>query len=139
MEWVMKEPSPGDIVRVNMGIYYHYGIFESDDSIIQFGLPNNVKSDPAAIEVLTTNAQVFLGTDSDTLRLMEVAEYSHDEMRSKRKPAQVLEYAHSRIGNRGYDILHNNCEHFVNECVFDKAHSSFIASVREKIRKKLNS
>ena len=31
MEWVVKEPNPGDIVRVNMGIYHHYGIFESDD------------------------------------------------------------------------------------------------------------
>ena len=137
MEWVMKEPLAGDIVRVNMGIYYHYGIFESDDSIIQFGLPNNVSADPATIQVLSTSIDVFLGTDSDALRLIEVAEYTHDELHRKRKAAQVLEYARSRLGTGGYDILHNNCEHFVNECVFAQSRSSFIDSVREKIRKKL--
>lgn len=137
MEWVVKEPTPGDIVRVNMGIYHHYGIFESDDCIIQFGLPNNVSCDPATIEVLTSDVNVFLGTDSETLRFLEVGEYSHEELKTKRKPNDIIAYAKAKLGMRGYDILHNNCEHFVNDCAFGVSHSSFISSVREKIKNKL--
>ena len=138
MEWLMKEPVYGDIVRVNMGMYYHYGIFESDDRVIQFGLPNNVSIDPSSIEVLASTVDIFLGTDSNTLRLMEVAAFSHEELRRKRTPDKIIKYANGKIGTRGYNILHNNCEHFVNECVFDDPHSSFVNSIREKIRKKLN-
>lgn len=139
MEWVMKEPVLGDIVRVNMGIYYHYGIFESDDSVIQFGLPNNVRFEPATIKVLTSDIETFLSTDASSMRLLEVAEYTKEEMKSKRKPSEIISYARSKLGTGGFDILHNNCEHFVNECVFAQSRSSFIDQVREKIKKRLNS
>jgi len=43
----------------------------------------------------------------------------------------------SKIGTGGYHILHNNCEHFVNECVFGEARSSFVDNVRNSIRKKI--
>ena len=45
--------------------------------------------------------------------------------------------ARQRIGESGYNILHNNCEHFVNECVFGEKRSAFLQDVREKLRKKL--
>jgi predicted phosphohydrolase len=38
---------------------------------------------------------------------------------------------------RTLDILHNNCEHFVNECAFGEHNSEFLSSVRNKLRKKL--
>ena len=38
---------------------------------------------------------------------------------------------------RSIDILHNNCEHFVNECAFGKSNSRFLDDVREKLRQKL--
>ena len=54
-----------------------------------------------------------------------------------RKPEEIIKTARSRIGEGGYDILHHNCEHFVNECAFGKSNSSFLDDVREKLRQKL--
>lgn len=38
MKWELIEPKKGDIIRVKTGSIYHYGIYASDDEIIQFGL-----------------------------------------------------------------------------------------------------
>ncbi|MBR5140488.1 MAG: 4'-phosphopantetheinyl transferase superfamily protein, partial [Clostridia bacterium] len=31
---------------------------------------------------------------------------------------QIIAYARTKMGTKGYNILYNNCEHFANECVF---------------------
>ena len=43
MKWLLTEPRYGDMVRVKSGTVYHYGVYVSDDEVIQFGLA------PAAI------------------------------------------------------------------------------------------
>ncbi|MBQ5590363.1 MAG: lecithin retinol acyltransferase family protein, partial [Clostridia bacterium] len=83
--------------------------------------------------VLTTDIYTFLGNGS-----LETATPEKSEKKSMRTPSEIIKIARSRIGEGGYDILHNNCEHFVNDCVFGKTSSSFVDDVREKIRKKLN-
>ena len=57
------------------------------------------------------------------------------EKKKQRKPKEVVAYARSKIGMRGYNILYNNCEHFANECVFGKAKSSTVDDVRDEIEK----
>lgn len=75
MRWTFNEPKAGDMIRVCLGEFYHYGIYVNDDEIILA--------------------------------------------------------AKSRIGERGYNILYNNCEHFVYECVFGIKY----CSQTEKMRK----
>ena len=42
MNWEPVAPvKSGQIIRTKVSFYYHYGIFVSDDEIIQFGLPND--------------------------------------------------------------------------------------------------
>ena len=43
-----------------------------------------------------------------------------DRKEKKRRfaPEKTVEIARSKIGTGGYNILHNNCEHFCYECVF---------------------
>ena len=53
------------------------------------------------------------------------------------EPEEIVRIALSRLGEGGYDILHNNCEHFVNDCAFGKPTSTFLQDVREKLRAKL--
>ena len=41
-------------------------------------------------------------------------------------------------GQDGYNLLHNNCEHFAYLCVFGEKTAPGLESVRDRIRKKLN-
>ena len=60
------------------------------------------------------------------------------EERKKMRPSrEAVALAQSRLGETGYDILHNNCEHFVNQCAFGQSHSSFLDGVRARLRRKL--
>ena len=47
------------------------------------------------------------------------------------KPDEIVENARSRIGEGGYHILYNNCEHFVNQCAFGEKVSSQVDGLRE--------
>ena len=133
MNWTDDTPKPSQIIRTKVSFYYHYGIFVSEDEVIQFGLPDDPGRPSEEIKVLTTDIYTFLGNGS-----LETATPEKSEKKSMRTPSEIIKIARSRIGEGGYDILHNNCEHFVNECVFGKTSSSFVDDVREKIRKKLN-
>lgn len=132
MQWSQKEPKYGDIIRVKMKFYYHYGLFEDEDHIIQFGFPDNTGIEPDKIAVVSTDIQTFLAGG-----MLETAQLSFQEKRKRRSPKASVDYAHQKLGMTGYNILHNNCEHFVNECVFGEHHSSFIETARNSIREKL--
>lgn len=132
MEWVSKTPVFGDIVRTKVTFYHHYGIFVDEQTIIQFGMPDNVTQNAADIRVLSSDVAAFLRGGE-----MEVGVPDWQERKKLRNPRQIVEIARSRLGEDGYDLLHNNCEHFVNECAFGEKTSSFLQGVREKIRRKL--
>ncbi len=132
MNWEFKEPQLGDIVRTKIKFYHHYGIFIDEQRVVAFGLPDNSGIDPETIEVLTTDVVTFMHGST-----LETAVLDRSERRQRRSPKETAEYALSQVGRKGYHILHNNCEHFANECVFGESKSSFVDSVRDEIRKKL--
>ena len=132
MHWAEKTPCYGDIVRTKVSFYYHYGIFKDEDNIIQFGLPDNISQPAESVKVLSTDINAFLRGGE-----LEVAVLSATEQLKRRKPDKTVEYATAKIDTGGYDILHNNCEHFVHECVFGEKSSSFIDDIRSSLRKKL--
>ena len=70
--------------------------------------------------------------------MLEVGCPEKDEKKRIRPATEIIKIAEGRLGEGGYDILHNNCEHFVNECAFGVSSSSFLDSVRAKIKSKLN-
>ncbi|MBQ8163353.1 MAG: lecithin retinol acyltransferase family protein [Clostridia bacterium] len=131
MKWVLKEIEPADMVRVPSGNFYHYGICVDENNIIQFGESEvNPLADPANIEVNMTDINDFLRG-----RFAEVAEYDKKELKRKNPPEKIIEYAKSSIGKKGYHILYNNCEHFVNECVFNDHSCSQTDNFRENLSK----
>ena len=132
MQWIEKTPVYGDLIRTKVSFYHHYGIFVSEDEVIQFGLPDDPLRAAADIQVLTSDIRAFLQGGE-----LEVAAPDKSTKKNMRTPEQIVELARSRIGEGGYDILHNNCEHFVNDCAFGTPASSFLQEVREKLRKKL--
>ena len=132
MEWTVNSPKFGDIIRTKVTFYHHYGIFINESRIIQFGLPDNVYTPAEEIKVLATDIYTFLQGGE-----LEVGKPTRQELKNMRSPEEIVKLAESRLGQGGYDILHNNCEHFVNECAFGEHNSEFLSSVRNKLRKKL--
>lgn len=122
----------GDMIRTKVSFYHHYGIFVSEEQVIQFGLPDDPLRAADQIKVLSTDIMTFLQGGE-----LEVAQMDREERRSMYPPEQIVERAKQRLGQGGYDILHNNCEHFVHDCVFGQPKSAFLQDVREKLRKKL--
>ncbi len=133
MKWVLKEISVGDMVRVPMREMYHYGVCTGEDTMIQFGEPILGNPKPKEeIRIMKTDIAGFLGGE-----FAEVAELDRKELKQRRSIEDIVSYAESRLGEGGYDILYNNCEHFANECVFGLHRCSQVDRVREEMEKKL--
>lgn len=132
MKWTVREGRPGDMVRVKVNSQMdHYGVFISDSEIIQFG--KNPSLRPGVSE-----SEVFVcATDINEFRdggYPEFADLTFSEKMKRFKTAKIIDNARSRIGEGGYNILFNNCEHFAYECVFGKKYSSQSESAREIIK-----
>ena len=132
MQWAEKTPALGDIVRTKVRFYHHYGIYVSDERVIQFGMPDNTGTPNEQICVLATDVRTFLNGGS-----LEVAVPDREERKTMRTAKESVALAESRLGQTGYDILHNNCEHFVNDCVFGAPISGWLEEARAKLRAKL--
>ena len=86
----------------------------SDDAVIQFGPPPRQNAEkPENILVCATGMDVFSGGS-----IVETARLSPIERLRRIPPKKTVRIARSRIGEGGYNLLHNNCEHFAYECVF---------------------
>lgn len=135
MKWAFEEAKPGDMVRVCLGELYHYGIYVSDDEIIQFGPPpTTIMRKDEDIEVCVTGIDDFL-----LGKFLEVAVYDRKEKKKAKPNEEVIQIARERIGEKGYSILYNNCEHFVHECVFGEKFCSQTEGIRKLWRIKLQS
>lgn len=126
--WEMKNPVYGDQIRVNRGLYYHHGIYASNDEVYQFAAPYGS-------EVSSENAKVICTTLNEFLKggNVEVRVYTPDELKQKRNPKEIIAYAKKHLGEGGYDLVSNNCEHFSNRCAFGVSNSSQVDDVFKKI------
>lgn len=132
MTWATGTFEKGDIIRVRLGSIYHYGIFVSEEEVIAFGLPptaENIKKQ-GEVTVLSTDVDVF-----SCALIPEKAVLSLREKLMRNPPEKTVEIARSRLGEKGYNIIHNNCEHFVNEVVFNKKQSAQEELARKKWQK----
>ena len=134
MIWWQSECKYGDMIRVSFGSFYHYGIFVSEDEVIQFGLPPTgglLNRSFDQILVCVTDIDTFAGG-----KTVEVASMSRGEKPKRLSPAKTVSRARSRIGEGGYDILHNNCEHFARYCYLGEKRCEVTENVLETWKKK---
>ena len=115
MKWAPNDCKSGDMIRIHLGSVHHYGIFVSEDEVIQFGYP-------PLPEFKDKNQNITVGAVSidefSSGKIVEVAVLDRKEKKRRFPPEKTVEIARSKIGTGGYNILHNNCEHFCYECVF---------------------
>lgn len=123
--WELKKPSYGDQIRVSRGMYTHHGIYISEDSVIHFAPPGNTDVlDPSAARIINTSLAEFLKAG-----VLEVRVYTEEELKRKRQPKEIVSEALSHLGEGGYNIVSNNCEHFSNLCAFGKKESNQVEAV----------
>jgi hypothetical protein len=100
----------GDHIYVDRGLYAHHGIDMGDGWVIHFASSNGTKTGAlirwAAIEDFAGDAEVTV----------QAYGFRFDAN-------EAVERARSMLGQSGYDLFANNCEHFATWCVTGE-HSS---------------
>ena len=122
--WQIKNPIFGDHIKVNRGLYSHHGIYASDECVIHFASLEGAEISASNARVIVTNLKTFLNGG-----ILEVRTFDQNELKLKRSPQDIVNYAFSMVGEGGYNLISNNCEHFANDCVFGKKVSNQVDSV----------
>lgn len=93
----------GDHVCVRRGLYDHHGIDVGEGWIAHYSGGPKTK---AGAGVVLSSREEFL--EGGTLRVVPHARAL--------PPSQVVDRALSRVGERRYSLIFNNCEHFARWC-----------------------
>ena len=125
--WNYSDPKCGDHIRVSRTLYNHHGVFISDDEVIHFtGQDSDNVMDWSKNEVIRTSIDEFLRGGR-----LEVKEYKEDELEDLYPVDHIVHYARGCLGDRGYHLVINNCEHFANLCTLGRFRSKQVESFFE--------
>jgi len=124
--WIKEKPSYGDQIRVNRGLYYHHGIYVSDDEVIQYASPKGSEISAKTALIIKTNLDTFLNGGE-----VEVRKYNSEELKKVRSKDEIVKFARSKLGSGlgEYDLINNNCEHFSNYCAFGIKESNQVEDI----------
>ena len=125
-EWQYIHPKMGDHIRVQRaGIYSHHGVYVSDEEVIHFtGQDSDSILDWSKCEVIKTNLDTFLKGGT-----VEVKIYNDDELQDLYPIDGIVNYARACLGDKGYNLALNNCEHFANVCTLGRFRSMQVERV----------
>lgn len=132
--WKLVDLYPGAHIRAKVGSFYHHGIYIGNDEVVQFGLPHEMYENNDDIKVSRSPLSEFCDRDA----FIEVYVYSRKEQKQKFIDEDIVKNALSHVGEGGYNIFKNNCEHFANFCVFGIKKSEQIDNVYDNVNKLLN-
>lgn len=112
-----KDIKAGDhLITERLG-YTHHGIYLGRNKVIHYsGLANGLRAGPVEITDLGTFSQgkrTYISHHSNRV-------FSH---------RQTVKRARSRLSEDKYNLLSNNCEHFINWCIYGKASSPQVTRV----------
>lgn len=125
--WEQRRPVMGEHIRVQRyhGLYAHHGIYVSDEEVIHFtGIDDDSILDWSKCKVIRTDLERFLDGG-----VLEVKVYTEEELDDLYTPAQIVQYARFCLGDTGYHLLFNNCEHFANVCTLGQYRSQQVERV----------
>ena len=131
-----NEPQNGDVIRVNRGLYSHYGIYIADSNHVIHYTGANGPNDFNGIVRETTLAEFLNGAESFTVCKFPEHPQNFPAKRNAGGLAKILQLiriikmanyhlysgeetvrrARSRLGEGGYNLALNNCEHFAVWC-----------------------
>ena len=92
MRWFKK----GDHIAVDRELYSHHAIYDGNGGVVEY---DDYVVKTATLAEFAQGAKIY--------RIEETPAYTPDE---------IMERAYSRMGERQYDLLSNNCENFATWC-----------------------
>ncbi|QDT66103.1 lecithin retinol acyltransferase family protein [Calycomorphotria hydatis] len=98
------------MIRRMKGLYDHHGIYCGAGRVVHFD--SSVKTKFYAV-IRETSLERF-GQQS------RIEVITHDTTSS---PEEIVARAESRVGQKGYGLFWNNCEHFANWCIHSESRS----------------
>ena len=112
--------NPGDVVYVDRGLYKHYGVYAGGGKIIHFAplAGNEINAENAVVHETELN-NFLKGGMPETDR----------KSRAQFSPPEIVNRARSQIGNKGYNLVFYNCEHFAQWCKTGVFESNQVKSV----------
>ena len=131
--WKNTLPSFGAQIRVEREKFFHHAIYVDDKTVIQFGDGFSYFKNPEVNTVCVTCLKDFLSGG-----VLEVRKYDDEELKKLKTSELIVKTALQHLGERGYDFLFNNCEHFSNDCAFGIRYSSQTDEIRERVIKLMN-
>lgn len=111
----------GDVVRVTHKLYDHYGIYVKASTgarVIHYTGENGPQDFNGMVR--ETPIGVFLNGE----KKYTVCEFDPRRYRTIYSGAETVERARSRLGQKGYNLVTNNCEHFAVWCKTGRDESS---------------
>jgi cell wall-associated NlpC family hydrolase len=101
---VEKTYKVGDHLRINRGVYTHHGIYAGDGKVIHYSqgydkIPE-IREVPFAEFAGVSKVEVVPESESPMI-------YSAEE---------AVKRAYTRLGEKSYNLIYNNCENFVRWC-----------------------
>ena len=112
--WEIQIPRQGDHIRVRRlgGLYYHHGIYVSDEEVIAFAGDDDYNP----IDWWDTEIRAISLEEFRQGGIIEVRQYTEKEQEQLCPVPETIAFARACIGNKKYDLLFHNCEHFANAC-----------------------
>ncbi|OPZ86069.1 MAG: NC domain protein [bacterium ADurb.Bin429] len=128
----IRQAQPGDVIGViacwNGVPYEHYGVYAGSGKVIHYAAVNGGNAFTDEVEIMETSLTCFLNGRSgyfvvdcellladDSLVGMLGRLFGH-RREPFYSPAATIERARLRMGEREYNLLTNNCEHFAVWC-----------------------
>jgi hypothetical protein len=118
---VIKSLAPGTQLIVDNYGYRHHGIYVGNGRVIHYA--GRIQYPLGLIEEVSLAR--FAGG-----RSLRIGRAPDEHLRSE----DVVHRARSRLGERRYSLLRNNCEHFVNWCQVGEQRSPQIDSLAKPLR-----
>jgi hypothetical protein len=105
---------PGDIIVCDRVFYQHFGIYAGNGRVIHYASKNGDFG--LDVQVRETSLEQF--ANRGKCRLVPCAGNS---IQSKQfSPQETVKRARSRLGEKSYNLIFNNCEHFALWCKYGK-------------------
>lgn len=100
-------------------------MYISDEEVIHFtGVDDDSVLDWSKNEVIKTDLDEFLRGGK-----LEVKEYIDEEIDDLYPVEHIVHYARGCLGDAGYNLVINNCEHFANMCTLGRFRSKQVEKV----------
>ncbi|KAH9500257.1 hypothetical protein Btru_073548, partial [Bulinus truncatus] len=122
----------GDRVEIKRSVFYsHWGIYVGDGKIVHLvgvgvnGLDQSVRPD-VLFKIsgkIFSKAKVCRDDFWDVVREHQANVNNCDYLRCILPTDEIIKRANGSVGNVGYNVIYNNCEHFATWCRYDKVES----------------